>query len=388
MRLRRSILLLSLVMIFIHISTALAEPGVKFPSITSPAAYVVDQKTGEVLLTKDGSSRRAVASTTKMITALLVLEKADPEAQVTISDYVAGTQGGTIGLKSGDKHKVRDLLYALMLASANDAAVALAEYIGGTEEKFAEMMTERAKELGAEETKFINPHGLASGDSHYSTAKDLGTIAQEVMKRSDFRDLVSTRRFAWVTSTTAMPVIIKNSNRLLDRYPLAIGIKTGYTSDSGYCLVAGATKERRSVIVVVLGSASREESFTDAKLLLDWSLNRFDYRPIVKRNRRYSTLTRGGKTIPLLADRTIIKLVYNGSQNAVVLKPTMNENTELPIAKGEELGVLSVSYLGEEIGQVKLKAGRSVASPYVLNNISGYLQRVLGKIQGLLDLVS
>ncbi|MCK4267389.1 MAG: D-alanyl-D-alanine carboxypeptidase, partial [Actinomycetia bacterium] len=136
-------------MIFIYTSTALAEQEVEYPSITSPAAYVVDQKTGEVLLTKDSSSRRAVASTTKMITALLVLEKADPEAQVTISDYVASTQGGTIGLKSGEKHKVRDLLYALMLASANDAAVALAEHIGGTEEKFAEMMTERAKELGA-----------------------------------------------------------------------------------------------------------------------------------------------------------------------------------------------------------------------------------------------
>ena len=388
MRRRRYILLLSLVMISIYTSTALAEQAVEYPSITSPSAYVVDQKTGEVLLTKDSSSRRAVASTTKMITALLVLEKADPEAQVTISDYVASTQGGTIGLKSGDKHKVRDLLYALMLASANDAAVALAEHIGGTEEKFAEMMIVRAKELGAVDTKFINPHGLASGDLHYSTAKDLGTIAQEVMKRSDFRDLVSTRRFSWVTSTTAMPVIIKNSNSLLDRHPLTIGIKTGYTSESGYCLVAAATKERRSVIVVVLGGASREESFTDAKLLLDWSLNRFDYGPIVKRNRRYATLTRDGKTIPLLSARTIVKLVYNGSQNAVVLKQTMNENTELPIAKGEELGVLSISYLGEEIGQVKLEAGRSVASPYVLNNISGYLQRVFSKIQGLLDLVS
>ena len=369
---------------------ALATANSHYPKISSPSGYVVDRNTGRVLFSRDADQSRPIASTTKIMTGLLVLELADLEAKAVISKRVTQTQGGTIGLMSGETKGVRDLLHALMLASANDAAVALAEHIGeGSEEKFVGLMNERAKDLGAVNTNFINPHGLANGKLHFSSAKDLATIAFEAMKRSDFRELVSTRRFTWDSTSTPLPVIIKNTNELLDRYPLAIGIKTGYTSESGYCLVASAAKERRSVIAVVLGSESREVSFADTKILLDWSLNRFDYKPVVRKGRRYTTLVRQGKTIPLLSDRTIVKLVYNSNRKNVglVLKTRIKPGIKLPVRKGEELGNVIIWHQGEKIGQARLKAARSVSSPYALQNLGGYSQRVFRKIRGLLSLM-
>ncbi|HEB12964.1 MAG TPA: D-alanyl-D-alanine carboxypeptidase, partial [Actinobacteria bacterium] len=210
---------------------ALATTDSRYPKIISPSGYVIDRNTGQVLFSRAAEQSRPVASTTKIMTGLLVLELADLDATVTISNKAAQTQGGTIGLVSGETRQVRDLLHAMMLASANDAAVALAEHLGeGSEGKFVGFMNDRAKELGALNTNFINPHGLADGELHFSSAKDLATIAYEAMKRSDFRELVSTRRFTWDSTSTALPVIIKNTNELLDRYPLAIGIKTGYTN--------------------------------------------------------------------------------------------------------------------------------------------------------------
>lgn len=351
--------------------------------ISSPAAYLVDEESGKVLYEKGAREARPIASTTKIMTALLVLEKARLDDRVPVSANAASTGGAVIGLRAGEARTVNELLHALMVASANDAAEVLAEYVGGSRAGFAAIMNTRAKELGAETTKFESPHGLSSGRMHYSSAKDLALIALEAMKRPDFRALVSTRRFSWETTVSAKPRLLTNSNHLLERYPAATGIKTGYTNESGYCLVASAVKGKRSAIAVILGSSSREASFNDARGLLDAALNNYGLRQIVRKNHRYGVLRRFGKSVPLIAGGTVAGLVYNGDDGPIVLRTKLRHDLRLPIKKGDSMGRLAISQMGQKLGQVELLAGRSVPAPYRTGNLTDVFWRVVKKMKNL-----
>ena len=377
-----ALIILLIVTVFNGVGRAQEAPGGSI-NISSAAAYVIDEQTGLALLAKAADAPRPVASTTKIMTALLVLEEVRIDQTVTISARAAGVSGATIGLKAGETRKVGELLHALMLASANDAAVALAEKVAGSETAFVDMMNARARELGAKNTRFVNPHGLAPGSAHYSTAADLALMARAAMARPDFRRLVSTRRYAWETTETPKPRMLTNSNHLLETYPLATGVKTGYTAESGYCLVASADKGKRSAIAVVLGGPSREVSLDDARRLLDWTLNDFEYKAIVKRANRYGVITKRGKSVPVVAGRTLTALVYDGEDGPVELRSLMRPGIKLPIIKGEKLGKLTVVQLGKKIGAVDLVAGRSVSSPYVTDNLGDYFWRVVKKLENL-----
>ncbi|MDP1809366.1 MAG: D-alanyl-D-alanine carboxypeptidase family protein [Actinomycetota bacterium] len=354
------------------------------PSISSPSAFLLDVRTGRELFSKEAYSQRPIASTTKILTALVVMEKSSPNDEVVISANAASTGGATIGLKQGERRKVGELLEALMLASANDAAVALAEHVGGSVAGFARIMNETAQSLGAKNSRFMSPNGLAPGNLHYSTAEDLARIAQAAMKKDEFRMLVSTRRYTWETTESSRPTLLTNSNNLLEKYPPATGIKTGYTNESGYCLVASATKGERSAIAVILGSPSRDASFNDARQLLDWALDRFEFMQVVKKSRRYGVLIKAGLSVPLVADKTWEELVYNGADGGPVLKALIKKGVKLPITKGQRVGELAIMRLGKKVGSVGLLAGRSAADPYVAGSIQDYFRRVVKKIENLL----
>ncbi len=236
---------------------ALVASG-RMPPLTARAALLADAQTGEILLSYNADQPLPPASTTKIMTALITLERANPDDMVEVP-AAALIGNASMGLVAGERLTVRDLLYGLLMVSGNDAAMALAYHVGGSPEAFVEMMNRRAAEMGLANTHFVNPHGLDAPE-HLISAADLLVIAREAMRYELFRQIVATPR-----ARVAGRLLI-NRNELLTTYPGADGIKTGTTDAAGQCLVASATRGGRQAIAIVLGSRDR---YADARALLD-----------------------------------------------------------------------------------------------------------------------
>ena len=239
--------------------------GLAQDETSARAACVLEQETGRVLFDSDMHARLPMASTTKVMTALLAIERGGLQDAVVCSARAFGVPGTSIYLQEGETLTLEEMLLGLMLASGNDAAVAIAEHIGGTVDAFVAMMNARAVQIGAVNTHFANPHGLPD-DSHYTTAYDLALIAREAMANDTFRRIVSTERasIAWEGRTYGRQ--LHNKNRLLSSYPGATGVKTGFTSKAGRCLVFGARREGMELVGAVLGCG---DWFDEAERLMD-----------------------------------------------------------------------------------------------------------------------
>lgn len=218
----------------------------------SSMSYIcIEADGGKVLDESNADARKYPASTTKILTALVVLENVPSDMKFRVPDCAVGVEGSSIYLKRGEVVKVGDLLYGLMLRSGNDAAVALAVATAGTVERFAAMMNERARRAGARNSHFVNPHGLHDND-HYTTARDLALITAEAYRNEDFRRIVSTSSITVGEGENTR--VLYNKNKLLSQVEGANGVKTGYTNKSGKCLVGGAVKDGVQRISVVLGA--------------------------------------------------------------------------------------------------------------------------------------
>lgn len=222
-------------------------------NVSAQSAIVIDAASGRVLFEKNSYERRGMASTTKIMTALLALERLNADEIVSVSAVAAGTEGSSIWLSPSEKMSVNDLLYGLMLASGNDAATALAEHTSGSIEAFTILMNRRAKEIGAYNTNFTNPHGLPD-ENHYTTAYDLALIAAEAMKNKTFAEIVATKNKTISWEGSEWDRSLSNHNKLLKRYEYATGIKTGFTKKDGRCLVSSAKKDGRLHICVTLNA--------------------------------------------------------------------------------------------------------------------------------------
>lgn len=232
---------------------------------SAKAACVMEMETGRVLFEYNARARLPMASTTKVMTALLAIENGDLSSEVTCSSNAFGVPGTSIYLAEGETLTLEQMLYGLMLASGNDAAVAIAEHIGGSVPQFVRMMNARAAELGAVGTHFSNPNGLPD-DTHVTTAYDLARIARAAMGNEAFRRIVSTRsaQIPWAGRTYSRQ--LRNKNRLLETYPGATGVKTGFTSRAGRCLVFGASRDGMELVGVVLNCS---DWFDEAARLMD-----------------------------------------------------------------------------------------------------------------------
>ncbi len=247
--------------------------------LTSKSVALIDANTGSVIFEKDGDRERYPASTTKIMTAIVVLENTKLDDVVTAGSEINkfDDQSSMMGLKEGEKLTIEQLLYGLLLPSGNDAAAALAVHVGGSIAGFADMMNAKAKELGLTHTHFINPHGLTN-DAHYTTAKELAQIAAYAYKNETFRKIVSTRTYTIQSSNKrSNPLVLTNTNRLLDPesdsyYAGTTGIKTGSTSAAGGCLVASAEKNGRTLIAVILLDETTDKTarWSDGITLLDY----------------------------------------------------------------------------------------------------------------------
>lgn len=239
----------------------------------------MDAATGEVLLQRDPDLLLSPASTTKVVTAIVVLESGrSPYETLTVSKSAARAPSSKLFLRPGQTMSIRDLLYALLLSSANDASLVLAEGIGGSVERFAEMMTHKAREIGALNTRFANPHGLTAPE-HFSTARDIALIFNYAMKNPVFREIVQTKTssvnsiFPSGPTVRARQIPIRSHNRLLWDFDGALGGKTGYTLAAQWCFVGAAARNGATLIVSVLGSRSL---WTDTKKLLEYGLENYE----------------------------------------------------------------------------------------------------------------
>lgn len=286
MRLRRLLAMLFCALLAFPESIARAQQSETEIASSAKAAVLIERTTGRVLFTHNAAQPLPMASTTKVMTCLLALEKGDLSDVVTVSRNAYGVPGTSIYLSQGEQITLEDLLAGLMLASGNDAAVAIAEHIGGDVDTFCRMMTQRAEELGCKDTVFLSPNGLPT-PGHHTTAMDLALIAREAMGHETFRQLVSTQRASIPWEGRSYHRILNNKNRLLADYEGATGIKTGYTKAAGRCLVFGAKRGQLEVIGVVLGCP---DWFDEAARLMDLGFAKYDF---------FTALT-GGETVRML----------------------------------------------------------------------------------------
>ncbi|KUO78519.1 MAG: hypothetical protein APF81_19015 [Desulfosporosinus sp. BRH_c37] len=291
------------------------------PSIRGESAYLIDYQSGQELYNNNADEKLFPASTTKILTGLLTIEHGHLDDEVTISNTVLDNNlvyGTRINLQPGEQLTVRDLLYATLLNSANDAAVALAEYVGGNVPNFVNMMNDRAKQIGATNTHFVNPSGLTDS-GHYTTAHDLALIAKEAYPNTLFDQIVNTKNYTIHRSKNIQPTEMVNENKLLWNNPDVNGIKTGYTSEALNCYVASATKDGRTEIGVIL-KAPVGTIWSDMTSLLDYGFSEYSNTIYKPAGTVIDTINVDAKPVDLVLDKPIY-----------VTEPTDNKDQISPI---------------------------------------------------------
>jgi serine-type D-Ala-D-Ala carboxypeptidase (penicillin-binding protein 5/6) len=325
-------------------------PTTQVPEVGAVSAVLVDLDTGQVLFDLDRHERRPIASLTKIMTALLVVERAGLTDVVTVSEGAASGQVSGIsglGLEPGERIRVNELLYALLLQSANDAALALAEHVSGSVDAFVDAMNARAEQLGMTRTMFASPNGL--DDTGYSSAGDLVRLTRAAFRSRGFASVVATR-FHTVESLDAEPRIVQNRNVLLWLYPGAIGVKTGFTSPAGFCVVAGAQRGDERLLAVVLGEPG--EPFSDAAALLNYGFEAFERRMLIQAGESLGSVDVDGRSVSVRAGGSLRGLVpVEGSVSKVVV---LEDHLAYPPARGEAIGVVRISSGSKVLGQVPL----------------------------------
>ncbi len=341
------------------------------PSISAESAILIDAVGGRVIYEKNADLRRHMASTTKIMTALVALESGELDRTISVSGEAVGVEGSSIYLKEGDLLTLKELIWALLLESANDAAAAIAIEVGGSIEGFAELMNLKAVELGLSDTHFTNPHGLDE-EEHYTTARELAKLAAYALRSPEFCEIVSTYRRSISVGDETRGLL--NHNKLLKLYDGAIGIKTGYTRQSGHCLVSAAEREGVKLIAVTLNAP---DDWNDHKALLDRGFGLLESRCLIN-----------------AGDSVFILPCIGGEKNEIMIKntegltlclprdtPSAVWRIELPhyiwggAKEGEVVGRIIFEVEGESIGEVPLAAAETVGR---LEYDKGFFRRIFG----------
>lgn len=290
------------------------------PGPTAPSWLVYDANAGAILASRNSNEERAIASVTKIMTGLLVMEYGNLDELVIVSERAAGTGEKEIGLIAGEQVTVEQLFKVLMIHSANDAATALAEHIGGTVEGFVDLMNARVAELGLEHTHFENPHGLDSSN-HYSSARDLVVMAREAMAYPLFAEAVRSRSYVFPAAPDGTARIAQTTNLMLGEYEGMAGIKTGFTFRALLTFVAAAERDGRMVYAVVLGSEGRRTHFADARLLLDYAFNTMPYYQMMSSGQPYDSPMPRVEPGPLTVARDSEALVHIAGEGLLLEQP-------------------------------------------------------------------
>jgi D-alanyl-D-alanine carboxypeptidase (penicillin-binding protein 5/6) len=331
----------------------------KPPWISSRAAILIHADTGTILFSHAANNRLPMASTTKIMTAIVALETLKLDQKVTISSYAASINGSVFGLMAGEKMTVEELLYALMVLSGNDAAIALAEASAGSASAFVAKMNEKAEELGLTNTRFRNTNGL-NVDGHYSSAKDMATLTAYAMRDPVFCRVVGTCEYETVRPDyTGEPELktIKNHNILLKELPWVTGVKTGSTPYAKYCLVFSARLDGLPLIGVLLGAADDDTRWKETKAILDYGYKVCPRTVLVERGSTVLTLDTAdplGRKIRLVSEGALATRITKGE--SITAKAHIDRAATLPVEAGEVFGTVEFFDGTESVGHTRLLA--------------------------------
>ncbi|RQD70608.1 MAG: D-alanyl-D-alanine carboxypeptidase [Tindallia sp. MSAO_Bac2] len=373
------IILISILVLLIAVQIFPAVFASEHPDISAPRAILMDKVTGEIIYEKNAHDPTYPASTTKVLTAIVVLENADLQEMVHI-DYEPGVTGSSMFILPGESFTVETLLQALLIRSGNDVAEVLARHISGSVESFVELMNEKAVEIGAKNTHFTNPHGLPDED-HITTAYDLAVIARYAMQDPVFREIVAAPSLI-IPETLKTPEqrIYNNSNRFLwgrgpshqmfynEEYtnifnPRVDGIKTGFTNAAQHCLISSASDEKRQVITVVL-NAEREHLYPDSRTLLDYGLDEFQLVTLTDEKMLATSVPINNGTrdnLSLFTEKAIHTIIpAHVSADDISQVITVDDSYEAPIESNQILGKVVYNYDNQILGETNLIAMESV----------------------------
>ena len=346
------------------------------PEVDARAWLVQNGTTGEVLVQHGADEQVPIASITKLMTVLVALERTDPDDMVVVDKRAAAVGESTIHLRAGERVTVHDLVEAALIQSANDAANALALHVSGSVPAFAVLMNRKAAQLGLRDTHFVRPDGLDVA-GHVSSARDVTKLARVAMNNPTVRSLVRLR------SAEAAGRHLFTWNDLLGHFPGLIGVKTGHTSAAGWSQVAAARGRGLTVYATILGAPTRSSRNADLSELLAWGLSRYRVVPVVQEGRVYAraTLPYGKAPVALVASRPALKVVRIERQ--LVERIVAPMSLELPVRKGQRVGVVRV-YDGRKLLATRpLVARRSVDAPGRMAKVGWYAKETLRNVGGL-----
>jgi D-alanyl-D-alanine carboxypeptidase (penicillin-binding protein 5/6) len=314
------------------------------PGISAQTAIMIEANSGEILYEKNAKEKAFPASITKIMTAMLAIEKGDLDKKVKVSQNAAGVEGSSIYLAPGEKITLRNLVYGLMLRSGNDAATAISEEIGGSTKNFVMMMNKKARELGASNTHFMNPSGLHDPE-HYTTAEDMAKIASAAMKNDEFKKIVATK--SWVTDRGEGKYnYFYNKNKVVYQYNGGTGIKIGYTKAAGRTLVASSEKDGMELICVVMNAP---DWFQDTYKLMNYAYAQYETAKITDGERPIKAVKIGGsKKFALIGSQSdILCPVKKGSDDEISIEYALDSRPKAPISRWQEAGRLKVYVNGK-----------------------------------------
>ncbi len=343
---------------------------------SAEGCVVINAATRQVLYKDNENKRLGMASTTKIMTAIVALENKSTQDIIKVSANAQNQEGSSIYLRTGDEMKLEDLLYGLMLNSGNDAAVAIAEGVGGTVEDFVSMMNKKAGEIGCCNTHFINPNGL-SDPMHYSTAYDMALIMAYAMENEEFLKIASTKEYQIVREDSV--TYLRNHNKLLWQYKNCIGGKTGYTKSTGRCLVSCAEKDGIRLIAVTLND---RDDWKDHKDLFEYTFEDIENVEVIQRYEILSTKKIRGKKVNLLAAESFELPLKDGRKNGLVCKIHMNEAVNSTILPGMKIGYADIYFKNYKTGSIDIISGQEVKENAVdlfCSSINHTLKHVLLK---------
>lgn len=342
------------------------------PTINSRAAIVYDRNSGQILFGKNENEKRKMASTTKIMTAIIVIENSHLDDIVTISSKAAGTGGSRLGLHTNDKISVKNLLYGLLLCSGNDAAVALAEHVGGTVGGFAELMNQKCSDLGLISTHFVTPHGL-DNEEHYTTAYELAIITNYALKNDIFRKVVGTKNYTITINNSSKT--LSNTNELLGNLDGVYGVKTGFTNGANRCLVTAVKRDQLDIICIVLGADTKKDRTKDSIELIEYVFQNFEPVNIKEKiNEEFNNwklcnlsnfhIEKGtSNNIELQLDDLSYDFlpIHRNYIDSISIYIYCDNTLEAPIASNSIIGYLTISINNQTVIHLNIKTTNTIA---------------------------
>jgi len=374
--------LISMLLICIYLLTNPAQAAA--PAVKAHSAILMDAKTGQVLYDKNANRHSAPASTTKIITAIIAIESGRMEETVKVSPRAAATRGSSMHLYSGQELTLRELLTGLMLRSGNDAAVAIAEHLAGSVDAFVEIMNRRAREIGAFNSNFRNPHGLSAA-GHYSSAFDLAWLARYALALPAFADIVNTKEteIEWLDrSGRERDVNLRNTNKLLWMFEDADGVKTGTTGEAGPCLVSSATRGSQKLIAVVLNDPSR---WVDSMQLLKYGFDVYELYSFAEHGEVLASIgvEHGLHTeVDILVAAPAALVATTADFAEISVEVDLPETIKAPIFKGQKVGEIIFFVRDKAVKTVDLVAAKDVEEKTIARTLFNQLLRAFRYLAG------